>query len=94
MQNVVNSVDPEQMCDLWRLTYVYTVHLGLSFLIFKVIIGMNFIFVDLSMCKLRRISHKLYKTQDFILTLLLLNTTCPVLANNVDPDQLASEEAN
>ena len=29
-----------------------------------------------------------------ILTLLLLNTTCPVLANNVDPDQLASEEAN
>ena len=29
-----------------------------------------------------------------ILTLLLLNTTCPVLANSVDPDQLASEEAN
>ena len=28
------------------------------------------------------------------LTLLLLNTTCPVLANSVDPDQLASEEAN
>ena len=28
------------------------------------------------------------------LTLLLLNTTCPILANNVDPDQLASEEAN
>ena len=27
------------------------------------------------------------------LTLLLLNTTCPVLANIVDPDQLASEEA-
>ena len=26
--------------------------------------------------------------------LLLLNTTCPVLANSVDPDQLASEEAN
>ena len=24
----------------------------------------------------------------------LLNTTCPVLANCVDPDQLASEEAN
>ena len=24
------------------------------------------------------------------LTLLLLNTTCPVLANSVDPDQLAS----
>ena len=28
------------------------------------------------------------------LTLLLLNTTCPILANSVDPDQLASEEAN
>ena len=29
-----------------------------------------------------------------ILTLLLLSTTCPVLANSADPDQLASEEAN
>ena len=29
-----------------------------------------------------------------MLTLLLLNTACPVLANSVDPDQLASEEAN
>ena len=29
-----------------------------------------------------------------MLALLLLNTTCPVLANSVDPDQLASEEAN
>ena len=28
----------------------------------------------------------------FILTLLLLNTTCPVLANSVDPDQLASSD--
>ena len=28
------------------------------------------------------------------LTLLLLNTTHPVLANSVVPDQLASEEAN
>ena len=28
------------------------------------------------------------------LTLLLLNTTCLVLANSVDPDQLASEEDN
>ena len=28
------------------------------------------------------------------LTLLLLNTTCSVLANSVDPDHLASEEAN
>ena len=30
----------------------------------------------------------------FALTLLLLNTTCHVLAKSVDPDQLASEEAN
>ena len=29
-----------------------------------------------------------------MLTLLLLNTTCSVLANSVGPDQLASEEAN
>ena len=29
-----------------------------------------------------------------VLTLFLLNTTCPVLANRADPDQLASEEAN
>ena len=29
-----------------------------------------------------------------VLTLLLLNMTSPVLANGVDPDQLASEEAN
>ena len=28
------------------------------------------------------------------LILLLLNTTFPVFANSVDPDQLASEEAN
>ena len=29
----------------------------------------------------------------FTLAFLLLNTTCPVLANSADPDQLASEEA-
>ena len=28
------------------------------------------------------------------LTLFLLNTTCPVQASSVDPDLLASEEAN
>ena len=28
------------------------------------------------------------------LILLLLNMTCPVLANSVDPDQLASEDTN
>ena len=34
-----------------------------------------------------------YKTWSF-LTLLLQNMTGPVLANSVDPDQLASSEAN
>ena len=29
-----------------------------------------------------------------LIILLLLCTTCPVVANSVDPDQLASEEAN
>ena len=29
-----------------------------------------------------------------VLTLPLLNMTCPVIANSLDPDQLASEEAN
>ena len=31
-------------------------------------------------------------TENF--TRLMLNMTCPVLANNVDPDQFASEETN
>ena len=34
-------------------------------------------------------SQQLYNV---ILILLLLNTTCPVLANSVDPDQMASEK--
>ena len=40
--------------------------------------------------------HTLFseKTKLIIITLLLLNTTYPVFANNIDPDQLASEEAN
>ena len=33
-------------------------------------------------------------TKLLLLTLFLLNMTCPVLANSADPDQLASEEAN
>ena len=35
-----------------------------------------------------------FLVESSILTLLLLNMTCPVLANSVDPDQLASEKAN
>ena len=34
------------------------------------------------------------KVEHFPLTLLLPNMTFPVLANSVDPNQLASEEAN
>ena len=36
-----------------------------------------------------RLQHR----QGEFLTLLWLNTTCPILENSVDPDQLASEEA-
>ena len=35
-----------------------------------------------------------YYNSPKILTLLLLKTTSPVLANSVDPDQLVSKEAN
>ena len=41
--------------------------------------------------------QKIVNTWDvflLVLTLLLLSTTCPVLTNSVDPDQLASEEAS
>ena len=39
-------------------------------------------------------TQKATDVENINLTLLLLNTTCPVLANSVDPDQLASSEAN
>ena len=42
---------------------------------------------------LKRKELSALKVYYFHLTLLLLNTTCPVLANSVDPDQLASESA-
>ena len=45
-------------------------------------------------CKEGLSVFSLYALIWFHLTLLLLNTTCPVLANSVDPDQLASEESN
>ena len=35
-----------------------------------------------------------WPSKEQLLTLLLLNKICPVLANSVDPDQLASSEAN
>ena len=36
----------------------------------------------------------MYSDTKHYLTLLLQNTTCPVYANSVDQDQLASDEAN
>ena len=36
----------------------------------------------------------LIKAEKYILTLVLLNPDVPCFANSVDPDQLASEEAN
>ena len=44
------------------------------------------------MVSFERIAEKIYKLYE-VLTLHLRNT-CSVLANSVDPDQLASEEAN
>ena len=38
----------------------------------------------------RKLSRDYHQILSLNLTLLLLNTTCPVLANSVDPDQLAS----
>ena len=43
---------------------------------------------------IKQIQTSSYPSCKQILTLVLLNTTCHVLANSVDPDQLASEEAN
>ena len=40
------------------------------------------------------VSCRSTKCVELCLTNLLLNTACPDLANSVDPDQLASEEAN
>ena len=34
------------------------------------------------------------RVSKYLLTILMLNTPCSVLANSVDQDQLASEEAN
>ena len=46
-------------------------------------------------CELKKFyflpTSKKWIVQVFPLTLLLMNMTCPVLANGVDPDQLASD---
>ena len=52
-----------------------------------------------SMGNIRKIFLSMSSAENFtqcyaLLAPLLLNTTCPFLANSVDPDQLASEEAN
>ena len=38
--------------------------------------------------------HRRVSNFPIALLILLLNTTCPVLTNSVDPDKLASKEAN
>ena len=45
-------------------------------------------------CKKKKIKMSSVVVVIGTLTLLLPSTTCLVLANSVDPDQLASEEAN
>ena len=37
---------------------------------------------------------EMFLNNGMYLTLFLLSMTCPILANSVDPDQLASEEAS
>ena len=49
---------------------------------------------DLSLCWTHMPESTFPQVPAHVITLLLLNTTCPVLANSVDPDQLASSEAN
>ena len=61
-----------------------TMHLGFSKSLGKLVVKY------VSTCT----KSTLKEDQPRTLTLLLLNMTCPVLANSVDPDQLPSEEAN
>ena len=63
--------------------------LGLSTIVDTLNWNWGFIMFALLFCIIYRVVGKFLS-----LTLFLLNTTCPVLANSVDPDQLASEEAN
>ena len=58
------------------------------------LIAIHFFFKFLSKFRMFPKSETKYRENELFLTLLLLNTTCPVLANSVDPDQLASEEAS
>ena len=71
-----------QVVDVNSLTKWQTVQIQISWLL------QNPIDLDLHCLQRQDISGSSR------IPLLLLNTTCPVLANSVDPDQLASEEAN
>ena len=82
--------------------HVFTCNLQVCSLLFVCCIFF-FFFLDMfwSTCKLKWFERRwvfilesLLLILCHFLTLLLLNTTCPVLANSVDPDQLASSEAN
>ena len=76
------SVD---LIRLHHLSWVYTVCSDLSVWLHTV----NKVFT-----KFYNWTHSITFVMQNKLTLLLLTTTCPVLANSVDSDQLASEEAN
>ena len=77
-------------CMCWSclpLIWVYTVCSSLSFQTLRWTRKLHHPCRIFSYIALPRISI-------YLLTLHLLNMTCPVLANHVDPDQLASSEAN
>ena len=48
---------------------------------------------NISIFRMKKKPHLIW-SYDLILTLVLLNPDIPCLCNSVDPDQLASEEAN
>ena len=71
------------MCYICVQLYAYLAHM------FRMRTTLRIHYTSVTYSYMRHIhSHRAH------LILLLLNTTCPVLANSVDPDQLASEEAN
>ena len=83
------------MCFLWMLKLTDTVLLNESGFI-----SMSYKQTEMQLPKPSKIIPPWFCCYEFeikvclILTLPLLNTTCPVLVNSADPDQLASSEAN
>ena len=78
---IANSDDPDEMVcdqDLHCLSFCF------------------WFLTDLLICISKYKAGRVHIRNSWVkgLTLLLLNTTWPVLSNSVDPDQLASSEAN